>query len=375
MQIQLSERQHATVSAAITIVAGVVILVAIGGLFWLIGAFLARFSNVLMPLLVAGVAALVCWPYYEWLHKKLRYRALAVVVLMLTLLVPPVAFFWFFGAVLGDQLGDLASRGPVLREKATAYIQQHLPEVQLFLEEDPWGQKIQAAIEENSSGMVEALHMIGRGLFSASAGFVSWLFGLFGWLVAPIYFVFFLLMDPRLLPKVDSMLPFLKSETRRDVVFLVHEFVAIVVSFFRGQLVIAVIGGISYAIAFTVAGLSYGFVLGLMLGFLNLVPYLGSMIGLAIGIPIALFQDDGGIRMVLGLLIAFAIVQIFEGYFLVPKVMGDRTGLHPMVIMVAMFFWGSALGGIFGMILAIPLTAFLVVLWRLAKERYVGELV
>ena len=53
--------------------------------------------------------------------------------------------------------------------------------------------------------------------------------------------------------------------------------------------------------------------------------------------------------------------------------MGDRTGLHPMAIIVAVFFWGSALDGILGMILAIPLTAFLVVFWRLARERYIEE--
>jgi predicted PurR-regulated permease PerM len=55
--------------------------------------------------------------------------------------------------------------------------------------------------------------------------------------------------------------------------------------------------------------------------------------------------------------------------------MGDRTGLHPVVIIVAIFFWGSALNGIMGMILAIPLTAFLVVFWRLAREKYLPELV
>jgi predicted PurR-regulated permease PerM len=73
--------------------------------------------------------------------------------------------------------------------------------------------------------------------------------------------------------------------------------------------------------------------------------------------------------------VVFAIVQAIEAYLLTPKVMGDRTGLHPMVIIVAIFFWGSALGGITGMILAIPLTAFLVVFWRLAREKYVRELV
>ena len=79
--------------------------------------------------------------------------------------------------------------------------------------------------------------------------------------------------------------------------------------------------------------------------------------------------------MALFLVVVFVVVQMIEGYILTPKIMGDRTGLHPVAIIIAIFFWGSALGGISGMILAIPLTAFLVVFWRLAREKYVHELV
>jgi predicted PurR-regulated permease PerM len=67
------------------------------------------------------------------------------------------------------------------------------------------------------------------------------------------------------------------------------------------------------------------------------------------------------------------VVQLIESYVLTPKIMGSRTGLHPMAIIVAVFFWGSALSGILGMILAIPITAFLVVFWRLAREKYIEE--
>ena len=74
------------------------------------------------------------------------------------------------------------------------------------------------------------------------------------------------------------------------------------------------------------------------------------------------------------LIVVFTLVQLIEGYVLTPRIMGDRTGLHPLAIIVAVFFWGSALEGILGMILAIPLTAFLVVFWRLAREKYIGEL-
>ena len=97
-------------------------------------------------------------------------------------------------------------------------------------------------------------------------------------------------------------------------------------------------------------------------------------VGLGVALPLALLQPDGGWVRVGLVLVVFAIVQTIEAYFLTPKIMGDRTGLHPMAIIVAIFFWGTALSGILGMILAIPLTAFLVVFWRLAKEKYVREL-
>ncbi|MDE2976161.1 MAG: AI-2E family transporter, partial [Acidobacteriota bacterium] len=143
----------------------------------------------------------------------------------------------------------------------------------------------------------------------------------------------------------------------------------------RGQLVVAFLQGALFAIGFQVAGLRYGLVLGLMLGFLNIIPYLGSIVGLAVALPIGYWQEGGGLQLVIWVVVVFALVQLIEAYVLTPRIMGDRTGLHPMAIIVAVFFWGSALNGIAGMILAIPLTAFLVVFWRLARERYIGEVV
>jgi predicted PurR-regulated permease PerM len=174
---------------------------------------------------------------------------------------------------------------------------------------------------------------------------------------------------------LDEMLPFLKEDTRKDVSYLVEQFVDIVVAFFRGQLLIALMQGVLYAVGFSLIGLRYGFVLGLVLGLLNIIPYLGSIVGLGVGLPLAYFQQGGGSTTLALVLVVFSVVQLIEGYVLTPKIMGDRTGLHPMAIIVAVFFWGSALSGILGMILAIPLTAFLVVFWRLAREKYIREIV
>ena len=93
---------------------------------------------------------------------------------------------------------------------------------------------------------------------------------------------------------------------------------------------------------------------GLLLGLLNVIPYLGSIIGLGICLPLAYFQEGGGLFTLGAVIVVFTLVQLIESYLLTPKIMGDRTGLHPMAIIVAIFFWGSALDGILGMILAIP---------------------
>ena len=197
---------------------------------------------------------------------------------------------------------------------------------------------------------------------------------LLGWAVLPVYFAFFLTVTPSV-RSAHELLPFLKQETRDDLVYLIEQFVEIMVAFFRGQLIVAFMQGVLFAVGFSIAGLRYGLVLGLLLGLLNIIPYLGSIVGLSVCLPLALFQDGGGLSLVIWVMVVFTVVQIIESYVLTPRIMGQRTGLHPIVIIVAIFFWGSALGGISGMILAIPLTAFGVVLWRLAREKYIAELV
>ncbi len=128
--------------------------------------------------------------------------------------------------------------------------------------------------------------------------------------------------------------------------------------------------GVLLAIGFTIIGLKFGLIIGLVVGILNIVPYLGTIIGLVVAVPLAFFQTDGGWRLVGLVLVVKIIVQTIEGWVLTPKIMGERTGLHPVTIIFSIFFWGTAFGGVLGMLLAIPLTAFFVTAWRLAKRKY-----
>jgi predicted PurR-regulated permease PerM len=376
MALELSERQQNTVAAAITILSAVIIVAAIGLVCWLIGAFVNRFSNVFLPLAVAAVAALVFKPFYDWVRSKLRVnKVVALLLVVLAVVLPASGLVFFFGALLADQMIEMAKAVPGWWQKVVDWARINAPTVDTFLRENPYAQEVRAVIEGHGGDLLGGLGSVGRQALTAGAGLVSWMVGLVGWAVFPIYFSFFLMTETIALSDLERYLPFLKSETRKDIVYLIGEFVSIMVAFFRGQLIIASLQGLLFALGFTIAGLKYGAVIGITLGFLNIVPYLGNIIGLGTALPIAFFQEAGGLNRVVAVLVVFAIVQAIEGYLLTPKIMGDRTGLHPVVIIIAIFFWGTALGGISGMILAIPLTAFLVVFWRLAREKYVHELV
>jgi predicted PurR-regulated permease PerM len=375
MKLELSQRQSATVAAALTILAACVILAAIGFVFWLLARFVAEFADVVMPLAVAAIAALVFRPYYELLRYRLRLPDwAAITAVFLSILVPLTALGWFFGAKIIDQTNDIIHRAPELIDSLNQTLRSNLPAITAFVERHDLDQALQSAIEGGREQIAKSLESFGSGAVSAGAGLMSLAASALAWAILPVYFGFFLAAGGFDVSKLEKHLTFLKPETREDLIYLIQQFIDIIVAFFRGQIIIAFLQGLLFAIGFSIAGLDYGFLIGLVLGFLNVIPYLGNIVGLGVALPLALVQPGGGWGMVGALLAVFVLVQSIEAYILTPKIMGERTGLHPMAIIVAIFFWGTALSGILGMILAIPLTAFLVVFWRLAREKYVREL-
>ena len=376
MNIDLNPQQKRIVAAGYTTLAAGVLVAALILFFVYSVRFLGAFSNVFLPLAVAGVLALVLEPWFNWLKVKAKLPdVLALIVVFLSFLLPVTLIIIFFGGVIGSQISELVDQMPELWQRFIAWLKERRPEIDHFFRENTLGEKISAAIKQPGGPTADVVNYFLGSMVSAGSGIASGVASLMSWAIAPVYLIFFLLM-PALRPETLSAtsFPFLKEETAKDLVYLLSEFVHLVVTFFRGQIVIALLQGILFSIGFSLVGLEYGAVLGLILGFLNIVPYLGSMIGLAITLPTAWFQMGGGWDLLLMVVLVFSIVQAIEGYVLTPRIMGDRTGLHPLTIIVAIFFWGSALGGILGMILAIPLTAFLVVFWRLAREKYIGQL-
>jgi len=373
MQLDLTPQQKKLIAAGLTILATAIIIAAIVTLLVYISRFFQAFSHVFLPLAVAAIAAMVLDPWYAWLRAR-SPMPIALALVYLSIIIPLATIIVFFGTLIANQLFELIQQLPVWWANFVAWFQEYRPNFDRIYNDSEFGSKISEILKSPGGPLAAVTQYLLSQAASAGSSVASGILSLLGWIIVPVYLTFFL-MIPRLRP--DSLttehFPFLKPDTAKDIIYLIREFFNLVVIFFRGQILIALIQGILFAIGFTLAGLQYGAVLGLILGFLNIIPYLGSMVGLSVCLPIAWFQADGGLVLLMLILVVFCMVQLIEGYYLTPKIMGDATGLSPLAIIVGIFFWGAALDGILGMILAIPLTAFVVVLWRLAKEKYIGQ--
>jgi predicted PurR-regulated permease PerM len=362
------------VAAAVTLGAALLIIAAFSLVLWGLIRFVSAFQTVLLPPLVAGILMILLRPYYSWLLKICRHRkAAALILFILSGIVPLGLILGLIGVFATNQLIRLFQDLPPLIDTAIEKGRNLWPEISRLLEKFGLTSELNRFLEQPGESVGRAIQASGQQITEYLGRMFHSVANLFAWAVLPVYFVFFLLAKPFDPRQLGEFLPFLKKGTRDDVVYLFGQFVDILVTFFRGQIIIALLQGVLFALGFAVIGLPYGAVLGLVLGLLNIIPYLGSIAGLAVILPLAVFGPGGGILRLILSVVIFALVQTIEGYLLTPKIMGDRTGLHPALIIFAVFFWGTALGGILGMMLAIPLTAFAVVFWRLLKKKYIVE--
>jgi len=374
--LELGPRQRMTVAAAMTLGAVLVLLLVFSAAVWGLALFVGAFKNVLLPPVVAGILTMLLRPYYDWLLKLCRgSQTAALVLFFLFAFLPLGAGLWFAGVFALNQLLGLFDELPSMIQSVKEAVQSYWPQGAALLEKYGVMSKLGTLLENPGEMAAKVLRISGERMSQSVVQMFQSVAGLFAWAVLPVYLAFFLMAKPFQTRQLGEFLPFLKKETREDVIYLLDQFIAILLTFFRAQIIIAIAQGILFAIGFALVGLPYGIAIGMLLGLLNIIPYLGSIAGLGVALPLAYFGHDGSLLRLALVLIVFAVVQAIEGNFLTPRIMGDRTGLHPALIIFAVFFWGVALGGILGMMLAIPLTAFAVVFWRLLKKKYITEMV
>jgi predicted PurR-regulated permease PerM len=195
------------------------------------------------------------------------------------------------------------------------------------------------------------------GWFMGQLGRVASWFGVVaGLALIPIYAFYFLLEKQGIETRWTDYLPVSDSRLKDEVVWLLKNINDALIVFFRGQVLVAICDGVLYAIGFLLIGLPYAMLLGMAAAVLTIVPFLGAIVTCGAALVIAMVQF-GDWQHPLWVLAVFAIVQGIEGWVIQPKIIGDRVGLHPLTIIIALLVGTTLMGGILGGLLAIPTTA------------------
>lgn len=378
----VSPAQKRIIAAGATALALVLLMATAFGLFVLLQLFIHTFQDVLLPLVIAAILATLLRPIITLCEKHTRLSKTQGIILLYLLVVLAIAAITaLLLPIIFRQAADFIESLPTLRDNVYLFLQNKTPAVWEWLHAklgQPPDEYVQNIVATHSDSLTGALKALPEKVGSISGSIGSFIGSFFGKIAAyaiiPVYLFFILNGNRDIWNDLQQQLSFLPDQRRDDIVFLCRQFSDILISFFRGQIIIGLLLGIVLAIGFACVGLKFGIALGLILGLLNIIPYLGTMLGILTVLPLAYFQDGGGATLIGLCAIVFIIGQLLTDYWFTPRIMGDKTGMGPMLIIFSIFFWGVALGGILGMVLAIPLTAFFLIFWRLARERYLPAL-
>lgn len=269
---------------------------------------------------------------------------LGVVIVGLSLLLPP----------LGGQINDMVKRGPEIQQNAIATVEDVAGSLNISLDAIGLG-NLASEQQGQPPGRSEKstrsfLEDLGGRLFAGAGRFATGALHLIvNFILAPV-FAAYLLID---LPKIQKAgLHYMPPRLREEWLPVLERIGNTVGSFFRGQLLVAAIVGIMSCLVFLIIGLPFWLPIGLLAGFFNIIPLIGPFVGGAVAVLVG--SIEGGLGLAIKAAVGMLMVQQIDNHFISPKVMGWAVRLHPVAVMIALLL-GASLGGIFGMLLAVPM--------------------
>ncbi len=218
-------------------------------------------------------------------------------------------------------------------------------------------QAIQGASDFLAQNTEESLEVAGRGVSYLRRLFIL-LFKIGGlFVLVPLYTYYFLFV---LRPIHDTVRRYLPKRDRTRISRVGGKIGAVISNFFRGRLTVCFFKGLFLSVALTLAGVQYAFLFGMLSGFLSILPFFGPFIGFALAFTVGI-AHQGVVGSLVRTGVIFALAEVLEGYVLLPRILGDTLGLHPLVVFFSLLAGGAALG-MLGVLVALPLTASVVIL-------------
>ncbi|MBR5606006.1 MAG: AI-2E family transporter [Verrucomicrobia bacterium] len=349
---------------------GVLVAMAVF-LLWGAAWLASKLSAVLIPLAAGAILACLLDPLVVFLARWKVKRRLAVLMvfaviggilaLVLSWLIPILVF----------EVDDFIRNSPNLLNKLRLYMETQVNHFNESLAASGWADRLRIAWDQ---GVGDSFQKWFGNVFEVAG---TWIMGhisrvlslgsfLIGVILVPVYTYYFLVERETIHTRWRNYVPLWESKAKEEAIWFLNTVSESMVVFFRGQVLVALCEGILLTIGFLCIGMKYAILIGAAAGVFSIIPYLGMALSIIPAVLLAGVQFNDWMHplLVVGL---YIVVHLFDGYIVFPRVIGDRVGMHPAIIIVAVLVGATLMGGILGALLAIPVTAVL----RALMFRYV----
>ncbi len=316
-----------------------------------------QFSSILLPFIAGAAIAYFLDPLADRLQRIGMPRTMATIIISLITLLIMVFALLLVVPLLIEQFIGLFQSAPEYVAQLQAWLGEKFPE--LFIEDS----RIRRSLASFEGMLKDKGVVFINGVLSGSLAVFDFVLIL---VITPVV-AFYLLLDwDRMVATIDNWMPRQHLDEIRQVARDIDKVLA---GFVRGQLTVSFILGSFYAIALMVIGLQYGLIVGLIAGLLSFIPYVGSLVGGALSIGLAIFQFWDNPVWIAVVAAVFLVGQAVEGNILTPKLVGGSVGLHPVWLMFSLSAFAVMLG-FAGMLIAVPVAASIGVLGRFFMAKY-----
>jgi predicted PurR-regulated permease PerM len=325
---------------------------------------LALLSPILTPFLLAGILAYVCNPLVDRLQAWRLPRLAAVLAVLLLLAGILVGLVLVVVPLLVDEASLLAERLPdavaLANEKVAPWLRETFG---IRLRLDP------ASLRKLAADNMGSLQGLAQHIFeSLKIGGVALVGLLVNLLLAPVV-MFYLLLDwHALLERIDAAIP---RNWHEKAVTMAREVDVVLSQFLRGQILVMATLAAYYSLALWIADIPSALAIGLLTGLLIFIPYIGFATGFLLALLVAALQF-AGFGPIIAVLAIYGVGQLLESFVLTPYLVGERIGLHPLAVIFALMAFGQ-LFGFFGVLLALPASAALLVALRELRRLYLAS--
>lgn len=403
------ENQARIIWCALTVLSLAIIAFITVVVIWGLGKVLDLLSPVLWPLAIAVVLAYLLDPSVNWLERQKISRSWAIILVFIVVICVVVGVLASIVPRLAQETNKLVSEIPGLTARAQVQLEKwggtddnivttntpaaDSPSPSLYQPHstDPVvpstsGTNSPPQNSTNASVVIETKQIHKQIVTSAKNWLQQILPRVGDWalelisrvtslidvavalILIPIYAFYFLREKREIKKHWTEYLPIRNSRLKDELIFILLAINQYMIAFFRGQVIVSLIGGVLYTIGLAIIGLDYAFLVGFLAAFLLMVPVVGATILWLLTTILAVVQFGDWLHPV-EVLCLFVLVQSLESFLYSPRIMGNRVGLHPLMVIIALMVGMTLLGGILGGILAIPLAAAL----RVFLFRYVWK--